>query len=178
MSSRLGMWSRRVLYYHGLLLHVHPGYSILCLTCIHFSRLRLPVHPLESEQNGILEHPSAMHPKAFFSFSWILLLIVFNISYQATGILNFEDKGESSGPLLAMLARWSLGIALPYMCSRLPGQLFHLMSRHLPQESSYTSVLIMVFTVSLISLRPLIFLTALEHSLVMCPFYPTLHGLS
>ena len=114
MSSRLGMWSRRVLYYHGLLLRMHPGYSILCLTSIHFSQLRLLVRPLKSEQNGILECPSAMHPKAFFSFSWILLLIVFNISYQATGILNFEDKGESSGPLLAVLTRWSSGVALPY----------------------------------------------------------------
>src|SRR5712672_2302452 len=70
ISSRLGMRSRRVLYYHGLLLRMHPGYSILCLTSIHFSQLRLLVRPLKSEQNGILECPSAMHPKAFFSFSW------------------------------------------------------------------------------------------------------------
>ena len=40
--------------------------------------------------------------------------MVFNISYQDTGILNFEDEGESSGPLLAALTRWSLGVTLPY----------------------------------------------------------------
>src|SRR5712671_5622698 len=111
--------------------------------------------PLELEQNGILECPSAMHPKTFFFISWILM--VFNISYQDTGILNFEDEGESSGPLLAVLARWSSGVALPY-AFQTPGAAF---SPNISVPASgvivHKCTSIMVFTVSFISLRPLIF---------------------